>query len=115
MAKVKSIKGETVDFDLMKIKKDIERREKNKDVALREQYVSVKRRKSSQTVGDIISQQKRLEDEMRKKIEDTKKNKPSPTKEESPKAGKRRIVKSGENKGDDDDSGESTENDESNE
>ena len=62
--RVQSIKGETVDFDLFKIKEQISKNPKSSEVLMRENYIDVKRRRTSRkNVSQLLADQ-----EKRKKV-----------------------------------------------
>ncbi len=56
--KVKSIRGEIVDFDLFAIKEQISNTPKNADVKNRERFIDKKRRRATRnSVNDLVTQQ----------------------------------------------------------
>jgi len=106
--KIRSMKGEEVDFDLLQIKSRLEKTEKPVDVKTREDFVHMKRkRRGNSKVSELIS--KRLEEEKPKKKNDTVEEQkvssnaddispevkePEPIEQEhKPKKKKRKIVK----------------------
>lgn len=73
--KTRSIKGETIDFDLMKIKQNIEDREKPKDVEMREKYIDIRRRRNPRrNVSDLVDEQQQNQEDARAKIKKSKEN-----------------------------------------
>ena len=57
MSKVKSARGEIVDFDILKLKSDIAEIPISDDVSRREKYINLKRRRgTSRKVHDLIKQ-----------------------------------------------------------
>lgn len=74
--KVTSILGETVDFDLMKVKRNIENRDKPDAVEMREKYIDIRRRRNPRrNVADLVTEQRSNESDARDKIQQSKKNK----------------------------------------
>jgi hypothetical protein len=64
--KVRSIKGEVVDFDLFEIKKQIEEKPVSKDVKNREDFVYAKRKRGSKrTVGKMLNEQRKNTEDVR--------------------------------------------------
>jgi uncharacterized membrane protein YukC len=111
--RIKSIKGEVVDFDLLKIKEDISAAPKTDEVDSRERYVNRKlRRRSKQPVTakmkeDMRKMNERMkeadeEDETGKtdeatenveKVENTQEEKNTKTDDKDKKSKKRRVIK----------------------
>lgn len=97
MAKVRSAKGEVVDFDLLKIKNKLQNKDKTEDVKMRERYIEVKRRRNpKRSVSDLVAEQKANEAAFREKMESKsgKKTKKTPEPTAAPRKGRSRIVKS---------------------
>lgn len=80
--KTRSMRGETVDFDLLKIKQKIQSREKPDEVERREQYIDIRRRRNPRrNVADLIADQERNENDAAEKIRisrEAKKKNPRP-------------------------------------
>ena len=58
--RVQSIKGETVDFDLFEIKEQISKNPKSSEVMMRENYIDVKRRRTSRkNVSQLLADQEK--------------------------------------------------------
>lgn len=98
--KTMSVKGEEVDFDLLKVKSRLQKTEKPLDVKTREDFVHMKRkRRGNSKISEMVS--KRLEEEEQKKTEERKKKEdpvaqPEKTREvmkNKRKKKKRKIVK----------------------
>ena len=102
MAKVRSAKGEVVDFDLLKIKNKLQSKDKTSDVQMRERYIEVKRRRNpKRSVSDLVAEQQANEAAFREKMEKSKsggkgkpKSTPEPTATEAQRKSRSRIVKS---------------------
>lgn len=76
MSKTRSIKGEIVDFDLLKIKQNMERKDKPEDVAMRERHIDIKRRRNPRrNVSDLIVEQERNRDDIANRLKVAKANK----------------------------------------
>jgi hypothetical protein len=74
--KVSSALGETVDFDLMRVKQNIENRDKPDGVEMREKYIDIRRRRNPRrNVADLVTEQRSNETDARDKIQQSKKNK----------------------------------------
>ena len=72
---VRSIQGSEVDFDLMKVKQDMLRRDKPDAVEVREQYIDIRRRRNPRrNVADLEREQQANIEDARAKIEQSKKN-----------------------------------------
>ena len=67
--KVRSIKGELVDFDLLRVKQQIEGRDKPDSVEMREKYIDIRR---SRNVADLVNEQRQNEQDAREKIRKSK-------------------------------------------
>lgn len=73
--KVRSIRGEIVDFDLLKVKKSIENRKKPESAELREKYIDIRRRRNPRrNVSDLVREQSQNAADARNKIEQSKRN-----------------------------------------
>ena len=71
--KVRSIKGDIVDFDLMKIKQNMEQRDKPDSVELREKYIDIRRRRNPRrNVSDLVNEQRQNQNDAREGIERSK-------------------------------------------
>lgn len=69
MSKVKSSKGATVDFDLMRLKAKMENRNKPDSVELREKYIDIRRRRNPRrNVADLENEQRANETDARDKL-----------------------------------------------
>lgn len=67
--KIRSIRGEIVDFDLFAIKQQILTTPKNEDVKKRERFIDKKRRRGTRnTVNDVVSQQNQNEAAVREAL-----------------------------------------------
>ena len=76
MTKARSIKGEVVDFDLMKIKRNMENRNKPDSVELREKYIDIRRRRNPRrNVADLENEQRANEADARGKIRQSRETK----------------------------------------
>ena len=74
--KSRSIRGEVVDFDLMKVKQKIEPEAKPDDVKMREKYIDIRRRRNPRrNVSDLVNEQRQNELEAREKIAQSKADK----------------------------------------
>ena len=72
---VKSIKGDEVDFDLMRVKAKIGSREKPDSVKMREQYIDIRRRRNPRrNVADLEREQAENVADARAKIQQSKEN-----------------------------------------
>ena len=81
----KSIRGETVDFDLMRVKQNIENRDKPDSVEMREKYIDIRRRRNPRrNVGDLVDEQRRNANDARAKIAQSKRNKAAEVEAEEP-------------------------------
>lgn len=79
--KVRSIKGEVVDFDLLKVKQQIENRDKPDSVEMREKYIDIRRRRNPRrNVADLVNEQRQNEQDARDKIRKSKEAKAASTK-----------------------------------
>lgn len=68
--KSQSIRGQTVDFDLLRVKASIEDREKPDSVEMREKYIDIRRRRNPRrNVSDLINEQRDNEVDAREKIQ----------------------------------------------
>ena len=68
--RTQSIKGETVDFDLMRIKSSMENRDKPDSAELREKYIDIRRRRNPRrNVADLVNEQRLNQEDAREKIE----------------------------------------------
>jgi len=68
--RTQSIKGETVDFDLMRIKNSMENRDKPDSAELREKYIDIRRRRNPRrNVADLVNEQRLNQEDARAKIE----------------------------------------------
>lgn len=68
--KVRSIRGELVDFDLLRVKQTIENRNKPDSVEMREKYIDIRRRRNPRrNVADLVDEQRQNEQDAREKIE----------------------------------------------
>lgn len=75
MGKTRSIKGEIVDFDLLKVKRRMENRDKPDSVQMREEYIEIRRRRNPRrNVSDLVSEQRQNEAVAREKIQQSKEN-----------------------------------------
>jgi len=73
--KARSIRGETVDFDLLKVKQSIESRNKPESAELRERYIDIRRRRNPRrNVSDLVREQNQNAADARDKIEQSKRN-----------------------------------------
>ena len=74
MSRVRSAKGVIVDFDLLRTKQQIEKREKSQEVEARESYVDIKRRRKNpyRSVADLEADQRKNEEDVRAKIRQSK-------------------------------------------
>ena len=73
--KARSIRGEVVDFDLMKVKQKIEPSAKPDSVEMREKYIDIRRRRNPRrNVSDLVDEQRQNEIEAREKIAQSKAN-----------------------------------------
>lgn len=73
--KARSIRGEIVDFDLLKVKKSIENRKKPESAELREKYIDIRRRRNPRrNVSDLVREQSQNAADARNKIEQSKRN-----------------------------------------
>jgi hypothetical protein len=105
MSRVRSIKGEIVDFDFMRTKKKMEDRSKSKEVEMRENYVDIKRRRRNpyRNVAELVEEQRKNEDDVRSRLRAQKAQKeadgegiestPEPTTTATPTATSRRTSK----------------------
>lgn len=99
--KVTSIRGEEVDFDLLKIKSGLEKKEKPLDVKTREDFVHLKRkRRGNSKIEELVAARRKEEEEAKLKeakdaaTEKAKKDAvPSEATNEAKKPNKRKIVK----------------------
>lgn len=74
--KVKSALGEIVDFDLLKIKKNIENRVKPDSVEMREKYIDIRRRRNPRrNVSDLLREQNKNKMDAQERIQQSKTNK----------------------------------------
>ncbi len=70
---VRSIRGEIVDFDLLKVKQQIEDRKKPDSVELREKYIDIRRRRNPRrNVSDLVNEQRQNEQDARDRIRKSK-------------------------------------------
>jgi hypothetical protein len=70
---VRSIRGEVVDFDLLKVKQQIEDRKKPDSVELREKYIDIRRRRNPRrNVSDLVNEQRQNEQDARDRIRKSK-------------------------------------------
>ena len=68
--KVRSIRGEEVDFDLLRVKQTIENRNKPDSVEMREKYIDIRRRRNPRrNVADLVDEQRQNEQDAREKIQ----------------------------------------------
>ena len=75
MGKQRSIRGEIVDFDLMKVKSRIESGSKPNDVEMREKYIDIRRRRNPRrNVSDLVREQQKNANDAREKIRISKEN-----------------------------------------
>ncbi len=75
MTKKMSMRGQTVDFDLMKVKQQMADSDKPNSVELREKYINIRRRRNPRrNVSDLISEQQINTDDAREKIRQSKLN-----------------------------------------
>lgn len=73
MSKTRSIKGEIVDFDLLKIKQNMEKKDKPEDVAMRERHIDIKRRRNPRrSVSDLIVEQEKNRDDIANRLKAAK-------------------------------------------
>ena len=73
--KARSIRGETVDFDLLKVKQSIEGRNKPESAELREKYIDIRRRRNPRrNVSDLVREQNQNAADARDKIDQSKRN-----------------------------------------
>ena len=73
--KARSIRGEVVDFDLLKVKQSIEGRRKPESAELREKYLDIRRRRNPRrNVSDLVREQNQNAADARDKIEQSKRN-----------------------------------------
>lgn len=84
------MRGEIVDFDLMKVKQQMGDRDKPNSVQLREKYIDIRRRRNPRrNVSDLVSEQQINADDAREKIRQSKinaeKSKTEPKLEDVPK------------------------------
>lgn len=89
MAKYRSqsIRGEEVDFDLLKAKQKIESQEKPDSVKMREKYIDVRRRRNPRrNVADLVDEQRENEKDVREKIKKSREARIQRESEESEKA-----------------------------
>lgn len=71
--KMRSIRGELVDFDLLKVKSTIENRDKPDSVEMREKYIDIRRRRNPRrNVADLVDEQRQNEQDAREKIQKSK-------------------------------------------
>lgn len=76
--KIRSIRGEIVDFDLFAIKQQILTTPKNEDVKKRERFIDKKRRRGTRnTVSDVVAQQSQNEAAVREALAKQKAEKAS--------------------------------------
>lgn len=69
MGKTRSIRGEVVDFDLLKLKSKMEKTDKPDEVEMREKYIDIKRRRNPRrSVSDLVKEQSRNEQDVREKL-----------------------------------------------
>lgn len=67
--KVKSIKNESVDFDLFDIKEQISKSPKSSDVLMRESYIDIKRRRSPRKdMNQLLAEQEKNKEMVRKRL-----------------------------------------------
>lgn len=79
--KVRSIKGELVDFDLLRVKQQIEGIDKPDSVEMREKYIDIRRRRNPRrNVADLVNEQRQNEQDAREKIRKSKEAKANSTK-----------------------------------
>jgi hypothetical protein len=73
--KTRSILGEVVDFDLMRVKAKIEMGKKPNDVAVREKYIDIRRRRNPRrNVADLVTEQEENTNNAREKMQQSKLN-----------------------------------------
>lgn len=112
MGKTRSIRGEIVDFDILKVKQQMEKRDKPNDVEMREKYIDIKKRRNPRrSVSDLVKEQNRNELDVREKLraakeakkleqkddsKDKEEKKPSPTATptETKRTSRKKIVRS---------------------
>jgi hypothetical protein len=67
------MRGETVDFDLLKIKQKLQGKDAPDEVEKRGQYIDIRRRRNPRrSVSDLIAEQERNENDVAQRIRDSK-------------------------------------------
>jgi predicted phage gp36 major capsid-like protein len=69
------MRGEVVDFDLIKIKQKIENRDKPDSVNMREKYIDIRRRRNPRrNVSDLVNEQQKNMEDAKEKIRKSREN-----------------------------------------
>lgn len=84
MSKVRSIRGEIVDFSLLKMKEQMQESEKPDDVQMREEYVNIKRRRNPRrSVSDLVSEQQKNKSDVKSRLDQQKRSAEQKVEEEN--------------------------------